>query len=317
MDDNLSQELNQLDVGVIIINYNNSELTIDSIQSVLEKTSKSLTYEIVVVDNASKASDYQNLVKLVYNLGDEKITIVRSVINTGFGGGNMMGVQHINATYYAFINNDTLLQNDCLSILKKHLDTNEEIAIGGPEILNARLERQVSFDHFTSVQREIFGSEFLEFKNPKKYPKRKTEYKSPLKVNYVNGSFMFCRSADFNSIGGFDTNIFLFFEENDLSYRLLKQNKTTCFIPEAKYIHFQGKSMPSSILTKIELKTSMFYVIQKHYGYFNYQLLRLIFIIRYGLTSIIKPKYWPLFYRILIGLPISKSLKNDQRIVKF
>lgn len=316
MDNNLSHELKRLDVGVIMINYNNSELTIDSIKSILQKTSQKLNFKIVVVDNASNIQDYNNLERLLIKLDNSKIKLVRSMINTGFGGGNMFGVQHVNATYYAFINNDTLLQNDCLSILKKHLDMHEEIAIGGPEILDEKMELKVSFDHFTSLQREFFGSEFLELKNSKKYPNRKKEYKTPLKVNYVNGSFMFCRSTDFNNIGGFDTNIFLFFEESDLSYRLLKKNKETCFIPEAKYIHFQGKSMPTSILTKIELKTSMFYVIRKHYGYVNYQLLRLIFIIRYGLTSIVKPKYLPLFYRILIGLPISKSLKQDQEINK-
>ena len=59
----------------------------------------------------------------------------------------------------------------------------------------------------------------------------------------------------------------------------------------------------------------MFYVIRKNYGYLHYQILRIFFILRYGLVSIIKPKYFKLFYRILIGLPIGKSLKQEQPIL--
>lgn len=308
--------MKKYDIGIVIINYNNSNLTIESVRSIIKNTSNSIDYHIIIVDNASEHDDYNHLLQLVNTLSNSDVELIRSVINTGFGGGNMFGVQHVNATYYAFINNDTTLHNDCLSILKKYMDDHTEIAISGPEILDEELNRKVSFDHFVSLQREVFGSGFLELKNSKKYPNRKTQYETPIAVNYVNGSFMFCRSKDFNAIGGFDTNIFLFFEESDLCYRLLKQNKLTYFIPEAKYIHFQGKSMPDSTLTKIELKTSMFYVIRKHSGYLSYQLLRIIFILRYGLTSIVKPKYFTLFFRILIGLPISKSIKNDQKIMK-
>jgi hypothetical protein len=67
--------------------------------------------------------------------------------------------------------------------------------------------------------------------------------------------------------------------------------------------------------TKIELKTSMFYVIRKNYGYFHYQILRMVFIFRYGFTCLIKPKYFSLFTRILMGLPLGKSLKQRQVII--
>ncbi len=309
-------EENKFDIGVVIINYNNADLTIASVKSVLKNTDPSLDIRIVIVDNASQQEDFQQLSIGIDQIEDSRIVLVRSMINTGFGGGNMMGVQHLNSTYYAFVNNDTILQNDCLHILKNYMDAHTETALCGPQILDETLTPKVSFDHFVSLTREVLGSAFLELINSKKCPNRTKEYKNPVAVNYVNGSFMFCRATDFNDAGGFDTNIFLFFEESDLSYRLLKAGKATYFVPKAKYVHYQGKSMPSSVATKLELKTSMFYVIRKHQGYLSYQLLRLLFILRYGLTSIIKPKYWALFYRILIGLPLSKSLKMEQKIVK-
>ena len=142
---------------------------------------------------------------------------------------------------------------------------------------------------------------------------------APIEVDYVNGSFLFFRAVDFDQIGGFDTNIFLYFEESDICYRLKKENRKTYFLPNASYLHYQGVSINKAkipIAIKIELKTSMFYVIRKNYGYTHYQLLRFVFILRYGITSLVKPKYFKLFYRILIGLPLGTVIKTESRLFK-
>ncbi len=221
--------MKQYDIGIIIINYNKSDLTIACVKSIIEHTDPKINYQLIVVDNASSFENYSNLRKSLAAASYDDIKIVRSMINTGFGGGNMFGVQHVDSSYYAFINNDTLLVNDCLSILKNYMDKQPEIAVCGPEIQNEEQLRQVSFDHFSNLAREVFGKKFLEIIHPKKFPNRKKRYENPLTVNYINGSFMFCRATDFHNVGGFDTNIFLFYEESDLCYRLFKQGKLTSF----------------------------------------------------------------------------------------
>lgn len=308
----------KLDLSVIIINYNSYEFTRECIQSVLGNTSSTVTYEIIIVDNASKNDDYLALKNYISDLEHSKVKLFRSRINTGFGGGNMYAVQFANSTYYLFLNNDTLLINDPIKICYDFMEKTEDAALCGPQIFNEHQIKEVSFDHFTSIGREVFGKKMLEFVFPRTKPNRRKLYTRPLSVDYVNGSFMFFRAKDFDLVGGFDTNIFLYFEESDICYRLKKKNKKTYFIPSASYLHYQGKSIENTswnIKTKIELKTSMFYVIRKNYGYMHYQILRMIFIVRYGLVSIIKPKYFKLFHRILIGLPLGKSLKQEQRII--
>lgn len=307
----------KFDLAIIIINYNSSEFSKKCIQSVLENTTNTISYEIIIVDNASKNKDYEVLKNYVSDLKNANIGLYRSRINTGFGGGNMYGVQFANANYYLFLNNDTLLIKDPIKICYDFMEKTEDAALCGPQIFNEHQKKEVSFDHFTSIGREIFGKKILEFVFPKKKPNRRKQYKAPLSVDYVNGSFMFFRALDFDSVGGFDTNIFLYFEESDICYRLKKKNRKTYFVPSASYLHYQGKSIQKTawnIRTKIELKTSMFYVIRKNYGYLHYQTLRMFFIFRYGLVSIVKPKYFKLFHRILIGLPMGKSLKQEQRI---
>lgn len=305
----------KIDISVIIINYNSAEYTTKCIDQVVHMTADHLSYELIIVDNDSSQEDYKRLALFVEQRKNDKINLVRSRFNTGFGGGNMHGVQFAKGSYYLFLNNDTLLQNDALGICYTFMEKNLLAGVCGAQIYNEHLNAEVSFDHFTNFAREVFGKKFMELFFSK--PNRKKTYSTPLEVDYVNGSFMFFRAIDFNAIGGFDTNIFLYFEESDVSYRLKKNNKKTFFIPSASYVHYQGMSIRKTgmpIATKIELKTSMFYVIRKHYGYLHYQALRVFFIFRYGLTSIVKPKYFPLFYRILIGLPLGKSLKHRQTI---
>jgi len=305
----------QCDISIIIINYNSSEYTRECIESVLETTASNIDYEIIVVDNASEKEDFKTLRTYIDKLKNENIVLGRSRINTGFGGGNMHGVQLARGNYYLFLNNDTLLQKGTIKSCHDFMERTPDAAVCGPQIYNENGIKEVSFDHFTSFAREVFGRQFVETIFSK--PRRKKRHETPIAVDYVNGSFMLFRASDFNSVGGFDTNIFLYFEESDICYRLKKLGKKTFFIPNVSYIHYQGKSIDKTgmpIATKIELKTSMFYVIRKNYGYLHYQALRLIFIIRYGLTSLVKPKYFKLFHRILIGLPLGKSLKHKQSI---
>lgn len=302
------------EVSIIIINYNTAAYTTDCIQSILEKTDARLNYQLVVIDNASETEDYRKLEDFAGSLNHPRLFLFRSSINTGFGGGNMLGVQFANANYYAFVNNDTLFENDCITACLQFMEQTPDAAVCGPQILKSKTEQSYSFDHFISMGKAFFGSSFVEKLQGK--PKRKTTYTNPIKVDYVNGSFMFCRATDFNTIGGFDTNIFLFYEESDLCYRLKKKNRYTYFLPSASYLHYEGKSQKTTIKKKLELKTSMLYVLQKNNGYFSYLIVRYFLFIRYFLTGLVKPKYFPLAIGLFTGLPLSKSLKQDQQILK-
>ena len=303
------------EIAVILINFNSSEYTKKCISSILEQTSNSLSYQIIIVDNASEKDDFENLNSFVGSLNSDNIKLYRSRINTGFGGGNMYGVQLAKVKYYVFVNNDTLMLGDPIQACYKFMEENSGAAVCGPQIYDEVHRKTVSFDHFTSFAREVFGRKAPEILFSK--PNRGKKYLKPISVDYVNGSFMFFRAEDFDKVGGFDTNIFLYFEECDICYRLKKIGRDTYFLPNAEYMHYQGVSVKQTkipIDIKIELKTSMFYVIRKNYGYLHYQLLRVFFLIRYGFVSIVKPKYFKLWYRILIGLPISKSLKQEQKL---
>jgi GT2 family glycosyltransferase len=302
------------DIAVIMINYNANQYTKQCIESVIAKTDSALHYQIVVVDNASEKTDYLSLFQYIQEKKFSHVQLIRSTTNLGFGGGNMLGVHYSNAEYYAFVNNDSILLNDCLSIILKTMKSDSKYGICGPFAYTENGEMLPTLDHFASPAKEFFGRKLLEKINPNYYPNRTLKYTQPQKGQFIAGSFMVVKATDFNAVGGFDTNIFLYFEETDLCKRLLKIDKAAYLIPDAEFIHYHGASTPQNMIIKTELKISFLYVIQKHYGWFWHQVLLNKMRLQYALKSIFKPKYWYLCKVVWAGAPLSKSLKLKQKI---
>ncbi|GAA0872237.1 glycosyltransferase family 2 protein [Gangjinia marincola] len=306
-----------IDICAIIINYNTASYTIGCINSLLENTSTQTSYELVIVDNNSSFEDYSTLKKHIGTVNDYRVKLVRSKQNIGFGAGNMLGVQHTSpCKYYAFINNDTLMvSKDCLGGLKLFMQQTPDAGICSPQMLDEDKNFRVTIDHYSSLKREIFRRPLLERLFPTTYLNRKQRFEQPTVVHYVQGSFMFVDAASFNMIGGFDTNLFLFYEESDLSLRMTKKsNKNTYIVPSLEYIHYKSASMNKNIYLKMEQKISLLYHTQKHYGSIQRAVLNSYFCIRYFFTALIKPSYWRLFVLLLEGAPLSKSLKLKQQI---
>lgn len=306
-----------IDVSCIIINYNTSQLTREAIQSVMDFTQDDVNYEIVVLDNASKYEDYINLKEFVDQAPDF-VNIHRSRINTGFGGGNMLGVQKAQpCKYYAFINNDILfVQDHTLLDLFNFMENNDRIGICSPQMLDENKNFRGTIDHFATPARQLLKRGFLEKVNPSKYPNRKKLYNEPIKANYVQGSFMFTRASSFEKVGGFDTNLFLYYEESDLSMRFLKSlGQSSYLYPQQSYIHYKGGSTTKSILIKIEQKISLLYLIHKHHGLLAHRFLLVFYVLKYFFSSLVKSKNWKLWRVLLKGAPLSISLKQQQVVL--
>jgi len=297
------------DISVIIINYNTASYTISCVETVIKLTNPKLDIEIIVVDNNSKFEDYSVLKEKLPITNQVKL--YRSIINTGFGGGNMFGAQFANAKYLLFLNNDAFLQNDCLSILYNYMEEHPEVGVSTAQNYNEKGKHVASFDHNKGIRKLIFGRGFLEKYFSKNHPKRKIEYSNPITVNYVNGAFMFFKSEVFATVGGFDTNIFLYFEEMDICHRIKLLNYTSVLVPKAKITHYQGVSTGMSKAISKEGLLSYFYVIKKNYPYIKYVFIRLY----YCLTFLIKPKKWFMLPLAIKGAHISESLKQKQKII--
>lgn len=296
------------DISIVIINYNTAKYTLQCVDSVLKLTDASRSYEIVVVDNNSNLDDFTHLQQNFPN--HEHVSLHRSVINTGFGGGNMFGVQFTNGKYILFLNNDAFLQNDCLSILYNFMEKNPKVGVCTAQNYDEHNQHVISFDHDKGIRKLLLGRSFLEKNWPAKFPKRKKHYEKPVTVNFVNGAFMFFRREAFEKVGGFDTNIFLYFEEMDICFRLRENDYTSVLVPEAKITHYQGVSTGVSKAISKEGMISHLYVIKKNYSYAKYLFIRTY----YCVSFLVKPKKWFMLSLVWKGAHLSASLKQKQQI---
>ncbi|RZK12504.1 MAG: glycosyltransferase family 2 protein [Flavobacterium sp.] len=305
-----------INVSIILLNYNNSVLTLNCIDSIFEKTPKSVSFEIVIVDNASKYSDYEHLKTGIDTLNLPNVSLYRSRINTGFAAGNMQGVQYAKGQHIALINNDVLLVEDSFTPLIAHLEKFKDHGALGIQPIYEDGEKQVAFGHFDTFATRFFGYWLYEKLNPKK-TKRHGDYKVPTETDFVIGSFMFFRAEDFYKVGGLDSNLFLYYEEMDVCKRLKNIGLKSVFIPTINYVHLCGRSTNIGYHKKIELKISHLYIVRKNHGYLQYALLKYLYILIFSIKSLVKPKHFKLALALIkMGAPLANSLKHQQIILE-
>jgi len=303
---------NEVDVSFITINYNSSEHTIKLVQSIIKNT-EDVSYEIIIVDNASQDADFLNLKNFVSNVG--KIKLIRSRINSGFSGGNMLGVNYAMGEYWFFINNDSMLSNNSAKILKNFLDANEDVAVSTATILNERGDTILSYGLFPSVVEKLFGRSAYRFFQNKKFLNGKSNITKPSEVDIISGSCMFFKAKCFCSIGGFDTMFFLYSEEEDICKRVWNYGKKVYYVPDAKIYHIGGGSTNKSFEMEREFYISYYHLINKHYNFFGQILIKFSLFMKLFFRIFKRKKGFKMFVAMIIGFPNKNSLRYKQTIV--
>lgn len=298
-------------ISIIIINYNTSSLTLNCISSINSFESSKNT-EFIIVDNASNKEDLKHLNNNLKSI--ENATLIESKINLGFAGGNMLGFQYAKGDYYAFINSDVIFIEPVFQTIISFMLQNQNAGVCGIQIIDEQGKETTSFRPFEGIRYKLLGKKFLAFTQPKK-PSMLKKYSEPIIVDFIIGSFMFFRAEAFHSIGGFDTNTFLYYEETDVCYRLIQNKYKTYFLPNLKYIHLEGKSSPFNINLKIEHLISYFYITRKNFGFFKYIIIKTFLIFTYMLKAPFKKKNRYIFLKLIkMQESLALSIRHKQKI---
>ncbi len=304
--------MRKFQVAVILINYNSSQYTLDCINSIRSQTS--IRYQIIVIDNNSRLSEFEKLSALEY----KEMTLVRSKLNVGFSGANMMGVQVADADYYFFLNNDTIVLNDCLGILTSFMESNPEAANCTGEMFNGNNEHEYSFQHFPTLPVKLLGTGILKTFYKDRFPNKRKRYDKPIRVDLVSGSAMFIRASFFEEIGGFDTNYFLYCEEEDIALRLSRKGYYTYLVPKARYQHFESKSTPSDNSIRLpylkEFYISSLYYYTKNYTVYYRIAIQLLYFFKLIRKFYKSFAYVRLAFFVAGGAHVKHSLRFKQKI---
>lgn len=249
------KEKAKIDLSVIIVSLNTKDLTKQTIDSALVAM-ENVGGEIIVVDNNSSDGSIEVLKKY-----GSKVKLIENRRNLGFGSANDRGEHHAKGKYLMFLNSDTIVPKDTLSEIVKFLDQNAAVGILSPKLVNN--------DNRHSLQLGSFGK----FSTPWRILFRLTRKKLTLnlkksytKVDWVSGAAMVIRRNLFTQLKGFDENIFLYYEDEDLCRRASVYDFDTVVLNNTKIIHLNGQSSSNNKKKLNYYDQSQDYFIDKHFG---------------------------------------------------
>lgn len=230
-----------MDVSVIIVNYRTKELCKDCINSVFEKT-QGVDYEIILVDNHSNDGSAEYL----RNEFGERIKIIESDANLGFGRANNAGFQVAVGKYLFLLNSDTLLINNAIKILYDFIDNNDQVGIVGGNLYSRDGGPMHSYvREFPSLKNDYVPNIFTRIWRKLNYSKNNREFNccaQPMEVGYITGADMMIRREALEKAGPFDREFFMYSEEVELTHRIMSCGYKVFSVPEAKIIHLEGAS---------------------------------------------------------------------------
>ena len=149
---------NSPDISFITICYNGFKDTCELIES-LHKKLKSVSYEIIVVDNASREDEAAKIHELY-----PTVISIRSNENGGFSGGNNIGIRAAKGKYIFLINNDTYIESDEIAYLVERLESRPEIGGVSPKIRFAFPPQHIQFAGFTPADKDNIAQQYAGFR---------------------------------------------------------------------------------------------------------------------------------------------------------
>lgn len=218
-------------ISFITITYNGFEDTCELIES-LQTHIKSVKYEIIVVDNASKNNE-AILLKDKYPF----IASIRSEENLGFSGGNNLGIKASKGKYIFLINNDTYVTEDCLNYLIERLESNDKIAAVSPKIKFGIPPYLIQFAGFTKLSSITLRNTIIGYGEVDE-----AQYDSPEIVPYLHGAALLIKREVIKKVGLMPEVFFLYYEELDWCTQLTKAGYELWYEPKCCIYHKESQS---------------------------------------------------------------------------
>ena len=119
-------------IAIIILNWNGKKDTLECLSSLRELSTNNYKISTIMVDNASKDGSVESVKKEF-----PEVAILVNSQNLGFAEGNNVGIRHAlkkSANFIVILNNDTILEKNCLKNLAHTAESNNSIGIVGPKI---------------------------------------------------------------------------------------------------------------------------------------------------------------------------------------
>ena len=247
-------------LSVVIVSYNVRSYLEQCLQSV-QKALEGIEGEVFVVDNHS---DDNSVVTV-----REKypwVTLIENQENLGFAKANNQAIRQSQAEYVLLLNPDTVVAEDTLHGVLAFMD--EHPKAGGAGVMMCYEDGSRAPESRRALPTPwVAALKMMGF--TKRYYLSDLPWDQPCRIEVVSGAFCLLRHEAIKTVGLLDEDFFMYGEDIDLSYRLLKGGWENWYLPYS-IIHYKGRSTRKSDYRYVHVfYQAMLIFFQKHYSHLS------------------------------------------------
>lgn len=264
-------------ISIIIVSYNVKFYIEQCIHSIFRTEGMDLKdIEVFVVDNRSKDDTVSFLHQRFPQKSYPNVHIIANKRNVGFGRANNQAVKQAKGKYILFLNPDTVLTEHTLRDAFDEAERHADLGALGVKMLhtNGRFAPEsrrgvpspwTAFCKMSGLNRlfptsRLFGRYYM--RNISK------EHVAP--VDIVSGAFMLIPADVLKQTGSFDEEFFMYGEDIDLSFRILKSGHQNYYAP-ITILHYKGESTRKNSFHYVHVfYEAMFIFFSKHYQHYTF-----------------------------------------------
>ncbi|MCB0429027.1 MAG: glycosyltransferase [Flavobacteriales bacterium] len=257
-------------LSVIIVNYNVKFFLEQCLMSV-QKAAAGLDVEVWVVDNNS-VDGSMAMVRERFPW----VKCINNKQNVGFSRANNQAIRESSGEYILLLNPDTVLEEDTLSKSVSFMDAHPDAGGLGVKMVDGNgkflRESKRSLPTPSVAFYKIFGLSTLFPKSAifSRYHLGHLDENKTHKVEILAGAYMMLRKEALDKTGLLDESFFMYGEDIDLSYRLIKAGYKNYYLPETRIIHYKGESTKkSSVNYVLVFYKAMIIFARKHFSQKN------------------------------------------------
>ncbi len=289
-------------LSIVIVNYNVRYFLEQALLSV-QKAIQGIEAEVFVVDNNS-VDDSVEMVQARF----PEVILMTNKDNPGFSIANNQAIHKAKGEYILLLNPDTIVNEDTFKKCVSFMDEHPEAGGLGCRMIDGS-------GKFLPESKRGFPSPFVAFCKTfglsKIFPKSKIfgqyhlgyldEYKTH-EIEVLAGAFMLMRKSVLDEVGLLDETFFMYGEDIDLSYRIIKAGYKNYYFPETTIIHYKGESTKKGSLNYVRVfYNAMIIFAKKHFtgtkGWLFILMLQAAIYFRAGITlfsNVLKKAILPL-----------------------
>lgn len=258
------------ELTIVIVSYNVKDY-LDQCLSSLQRSLKGIDSEVYVVDNHSM----DGTVEFISN-AYPWVKIIRSQTNLGFSKANNKAIRRSQSQYVLLLNPDTILGEQVLSQALDFMRQHPKAGAAGVRMLrtdgsDARESRRGVPTPLTAFYK-LFGfcSRFPRNRHFGCYYMGWLPWDKAAQIEVISGAFFLLRREALNQVGLLDEDFFMYGEDIDLSYRLLRGGWENWYLP-LKILHYKGESTQKSSFRYVHVfYEAMLIFFRKHYGHLSF-----------------------------------------------